>query len=42
MNEYAIKAERRTASGTSAAKHLRQAGKIPGVCYGGGEETIHF
>jgi large subunit ribosomal protein L25 len=42
MNEYVIKAERRTASGKGAAKQLRKAGRVPGVCYGGSEETIAF
>jgi large subunit ribosomal protein L25 len=42
MNEYVIKAQKREASGKSAVKQLRRAGRIPGVCYGAGEATIHF
>jgi large subunit ribosomal protein L25 len=42
MNEYVIKAVKREASGKSGAKQLRRVGRIPGVCYGAGEATIHF
>ncbi len=39
MSEYAISAELRTVTGKKV-KMLRQAGKTPGVIYGGGEEAI--
>jgi len=42
MNEIVLKAEKRTENGKSAAKKLRSTGRLPGVCYGAGKETVPF
>lgn len=38
--EAQIRAERREATGKGAARELRRAGRIPGILYGHGEESV--
>ena len=40
MSDITLTAERRTATGSGAAGRLRTTGKIPGVIYGKGTETV--
>ena len=40
MSEITLTADRRTATGSGAVGRLRHTGKIPGVIYGQGSETI--
>ncbi len=39
-SSFEFKAERRSAVGTSAARALRRAGKVPAVLYGGEEDPV--
>lgn len=40
MSDITLTAERRTATGSGAVGRLRTTGKIPGVIYGKGVETV--
>jgi large subunit ribosomal protein L25 len=40
--EYELNVELRQNAGKGVARKLRAAGRIPGVCYGAGAETLHI
>ena len=42
MAEYELNVELRQNAGKGVARKLRAAGRIPGVCYGAGAETLHI
>lgn len=42
MLDVVLRAEKREGSGKVSTKALRRAGKVPGVVYGRGEETMHL
>ena len=41
-SSFVFNAESRSLTGSSAARALRRAGKIPGVLYGGHEQPVYF
>jgi large subunit ribosomal protein L25 len=42
MLDVVLRAEKREGSGKVSTKALRRTGKVPGVLYGRGEETLHL
>ncbi|MGR9106071.1 MAG: 50S ribosomal protein L25/general stress protein Ctc [Gammaproteobacteria bacterium] len=41
-NSFIFNAERRSQVGSSSARAVRRAGRIPGILYGGHEEAVYF